>query len=55
MTKPTRDDSILDLAVTNRDNLVSNMEIGGKLDSSDHQEMHFKIKCDIKIPHKAHI
>ena len=42
VSEPTREDSILDLVITNRDNLVSNMETGGKLGSSDHQEIHFK-------------
>ena len=36
--------------ITNKDKLVSNMKISGKLGSSDHQEIHFKIKWDIKIP-----
>ena len=43
MSEPTREDSILDLVITN-------MEIGGKLGSSGHQEISFKIKWDIKIP-----
>ena len=50
MREPTREDSILDLFITNRDNMVSNMEIGGKLDSRDHQEISLKTKWDIKIP-----
>ena len=46
----TKNDSILDLVITNKDNWVSNMEIGGKLGSSDHQEIRFKIKWNIKLP-----
>ena len=37
LSEPTREDSILDY-------LVSNMEIGGTLGSSDHQEIRFKNK-----------
>ena len=50
VNKPTRESSILDLVLMIRDNLVSNMEIGGKLGNSDHRKISFKIKWDIKIP-----
>ena len=45
----TGEDSILDLVLTYRDNLDSNMEIGVKLGTSDHQEILFKIKWDMKL------
>ena len=50
VSESTREDSILDLIIRNKENLVSNMEIDGKLGSSDQQEMRFKIKRDTKIP-----
>ena len=41
VSEPTRKDSIMDLDITNKDNLVNNMEIGWKLGSSDHPEILF--------------
>ena len=46
----TREDNVLNLVITNRDNLVTNMEIGEKLGSSDHHEILLKNWWDIKIP-----
>ena len=49
VSEPIRENSTVDLVITNRDNLVSNVKMGEKLDSSEHQEIRFKIKWDIKI------
>ena len=44
--QPTKDNNILDLILTNNDNLVYNLEIGGKLSNSDHNEIRFNITWD---------
>ena len=36
---PTRENSVLDLILTNRDDLVNNLDVGGKLGNRDHEEI----------------
>ena len=43
VTEPTRGDNILDLVLSNRENLINNVNIGDKLGSSDHNEIRFNI------------
>ena len=43
VNKPTREDKILDLILTNREDIVSNIEIGETLGNSDHREVRFNI------------
>ena len=42
--EPTRVNNILDLILTNREEAISQVEIGGKLGNSDHSEIRFDIK-----------
>ena len=41
---PTRGNNILDLVLTDREDLVNNLEVGGRLGNSDHEEIRFNIK-----------
>lgn len=41
---PTRENNILDLILTNREDLVNELEVGGRLGNSDHEEIRFNIK-----------
>ena len=52
---PTRENNILDLILTDRDDLVNNLEVGGRLGNSDHEEIRFNIKweCRLKNENKA--
>lgn len=36
---PTREENILDLLLTNRDDIISNIEVGDSLGNSDHKEI----------------
>ena len=45
---PTRENNILDLVLTNRDDLVNNLEVGGRLGNSDHEELRFNIMLSCK-------
>ena len=44
--EPTRQGNILDLILTNNESLVSQIEIGSKFETSDHQEIRFKINAE---------
>lgn len=44
INEPTRENNILDLIITNRDDLVYNLEVGGRLGNSDHEEIRFNIQ-----------
>ena len=55
MKEPTREDNILDLVLTSIDNLISNLEMGRKLGSSDHQEIRLRVKWDMKPFHVKHL
>ena len=46
--EPTRGNSILDLVLTNRDNMVREVEIGEHLGNSDHCEIRFKLSWEEK-------
>ena len=45
---PTRGNSILDLVLTDRDSMVSEVEIGEHLGSSDHCEIRIKLRWEEK-------
>ena len=47
--EPTRGDSILDLILTNRDDLVKEADVGGQLGNSDHCEIRFILKGEKKL------
>ena len=47
---PTRENSVLDIILTNRDNLVSNLDVGGKLGNSDHEEIRLKNENRVLVP-----
>ena len=40
--EPTRGSNILDLVLSNTDNIISDVEIGGQLGNTDHDEIRFK-------------
>ena len=42
--EPTRGDNVLDLALINREELVQQVEVGGKLGNSDHSEIRLDLK-----------
>ena len=43
ITEPTRGNNILDLVLSNRENLISNVEVGNELANSDHKEIRFQL------------
>ncbi|GAB0187556.1 hypothetical protein GRJ2_001220900 [Grus japonensis] len=47
----TRRDAMLDLVLTNKEELVGDVKLKGSLGSSDHEAMEFKI---LKAPRRAH-
>ena len=46
--KPTRNDEILDLILTNNENLIDDVLVGEHIGNSDHAIIRFSIKCHIK-------
>ena len=58
INEPTRGNNILDLVLTNREEVIKDTEIGGNLGNSDHCEIRFKMKWNgidssmnnVKIP-----
>ena len=44
INEPTRGNNLLDLVLTNRDSMVSDVDIGDHLGNSDHSEIRFKLK-----------
>ena len=44
VNEPTKGSNILDLVLTNKDNFIGNLEIGGPLGNSDHSE----IRCECR-------
>ena len=44
--EPTRGDNILDLVLSNGENLVRDIEVGGHLGISDQREIRFNIECE---------
>jgi len=43
--EPTRKSTFLDLVQTNKEALVEDMKVGGRLGCSDHEMVEFKILC----------
>jgi len=41
---PTRKGSLLDLVLTNKEGLVENVKVGGRLSCSDHEMVEFRIQ-----------
>ena len=56
--EPTRGNNILDLILTNREDSITQVEIGGQLGNNDHREIRYKLKWEdtysskntVKIP-----
>ena len=48
ISEPTREENILDLLLTNRDDIVSDIVIGDALGNSDHKEVRYIIKWEEK-------
>ncbi|RMB99816.1 hypothetical protein DUI87_23593 [Hirundo rustica rustica] len=48
VSKPTRGGTVLDLLFTNRDGLVGDVEVGGRLGHSDHEIIEFSIIGEIR-------
>ena len=46
VTEPTRGNNILDLILTNREEIINQVDVGGKLANSDHCEIRCKIKWE---------
>ncbi|XP_050709044.1 uncharacterized protein LOC126993921 [Eriocheir sinensis] len=46
---PTREENILDLLLTNREDIISNIEVGDSLGNSDHKEIRFNIKWEDRV------
>ena len=55
VNQPTRDNNILDLILTNKENLVCDLEIGGRLGNSDHEEIRFNFKRESGIKNENKI
>lgn len=53
VTEPTRGNNILDLVLTNNENMVSELDVGGELGGSDHKEIRFNL--DWAVIHKLNI
>ena len=43
--EPTRKGTLLDLVLTNKEGLVEDVKVGGRLGCSDHQIVEFRILC----------
>ncbi len=41
VTEPTRGEKILDLVLTNNENMINDVKVGSQLASSDHREIRF--------------
>ncbi len=46
VTEPTRGDNILDLVLTNDENMISEVDVGSQLGCSDHREIRFNLEWE---------
>ena len=47
VTEPTRGENILDLVLTNNENMINEVEVGSQLGSSDHREIRFNLEWEV--------
>ncbi len=47
VTEPTKGDNILDLALTNNENMISEVDVGSQLGCSDHREIRFNLEWEV--------
>jgi len=45
LEEPTRKHTLLDLVLTNKEGLVEDVKVGGRLGCSDHKMVEFRILC----------
>ena len=46
VVEPTRGNNILDLILTNREEIIDQVDVGGQLENSDHKEIRYNIKWE---------
>lgn len=49
MDRPTRGEALLDLVLTNMEEIVKEVKIGGSLDYSDHAQVEFMILGNVSL------
>ncbi len=47
VTEPTRGGNILDLVLTNNENMICEVDVGSKLSNSNHRKVRFNLKWEV--------